>query len=248
MGEAKRRRETAEEIGGETSYLDMGTGERRPARKGGDLEAFLLHAENGDLPPVPCNGCTTCCYHEHVDVYPEKERPEDFAHLLTEPHPDGGLQLQHRPDGACIHLGERGCTIYDHRPHACRKYDCQFFPMYGVTDGMSGGRQTPMWWFTTSSHRGALLKQAQFTAGLLTVAGFKADGVAWDATKIVNTAHEKVPHVAEALDALSRMTPQEFAQVAGVDPSTVTPSQFLEHSRKTMRRLGLVETAPAEAP
>lgn len=27
--------------------------------------------------------------------------------------------------GACVYLGERGCTIYEHRPLLCRTFDCR---------------------------------------------------------------------------------------------------------------------------
>lgn len=29
------------------------------------------------------------------------------------------------PEGACVYLGESGCTIYDHRPTLCRSFDCR---------------------------------------------------------------------------------------------------------------------------
>ena len=32
------------------------------------------------------------------------------THLLTERSPNGELVLQRRSNGACVHLGERGCT------------------------------------------------------------------------------------------------------------------------------------------
>ena len=147
MGEAKRRRASASHLGGPAQYCDLGSGELRAARDGGDLEAYLASRCSSGPPSVPCKGCATCCYHEHVDVDPEKERPEDLPYLLTEPDPEGGLRLQHRSDGGCIHLGDNGCTIYEHRPNACRMYDCRIFTLFGVLDGMGGGRHTPMWVF-----------------------------------------------------------------------------------------------------
>ena len=32
--------------------------------------------------------------------------------------------LPRRPDGACVHLGEHGCTVYKQRPAVCRTFDC----------------------------------------------------------------------------------------------------------------------------
>ena len=80
MGEA-RRRQTAER---QPQYCDLTTGELRPARDGGDPEVYLDSMVQGQQPPVPCNGCTTCCYHTRVDVYLDQERPEDLPHLDTE--------------------------------------------------------------------------------------------------------------------------------------------------------------------
>jgi hypothetical protein len=77
MGEAKRRRATA------LQYCDLITGEPYAAKDGGDVEAYLDRWGRNERPPVPCNGCTTCCYHSHVDVYPDQERPEDLSHMST---------------------------------------------------------------------------------------------------------------------------------------------------------------------
>ena len=49
-------------------------------------------------------------------VVDEKRDRKRLAHLLTERSPDGELVLQRRSDGACVHLGERGCTVYEQRP------------------------------------------------------------------------------------------------------------------------------------
>ncbi len=32
--------------------------------------------------------------------------------------------LKRRPNGACIYLGETGCTIYERRPEMCRIFHC----------------------------------------------------------------------------------------------------------------------------
>ncbi len=38
---------------------------------------------------------------------------------------DGSLMLQQKPDGDCIYLDrEQGCTIWEHAPSVCRKFDC----------------------------------------------------------------------------------------------------------------------------
>ena len=72
---------------------------------------------------VPCNGCDACCWHPIIKVDPGEEPPENLDHLALEPHPDGGLALKRRADGACINLSEDGrCAVYEYRPRGCRVY------------------------------------------------------------------------------------------------------------------------------
>jgi len=48
--------------------------------------------------------------------------------LQLEPDPDGinhdSTKLKRREDGACVHLGEHGCTVHEYRSEACRVYNC----------------------------------------------------------------------------------------------------------------------------
>jgi Fe-S-cluster containining protein len=84
---------------------------------------FLAAWRRGDAGPVPCAACTACCYYAGISVDKKRDRRR-LAHLLTERNHDGESVLQRRADGACAHLGERGCMIYEHRPSACRSFDC----------------------------------------------------------------------------------------------------------------------------
>jgi len=52
---------------------------------------------------------------------------EDAGDLQIEIR-DGKRCLPKRPDGACIYLGDTGCTIYEKRPQACRAFDCRVSP------------------------------------------------------------------------------------------------------------------------
>jgi len=72
---------------------------------------FLAAWGRGDAGPVCCGACTACCYYPGIAVDEKRDRKRS-AHLLTERSPDGELVLQRRSDGACVHLGERGCTVY----------------------------------------------------------------------------------------------------------------------------------------
>ena len=35
------------------------------------------------------------------------------------------LILDREPNGDCVYLRAGTCTIYDHRPYACREFDCR---------------------------------------------------------------------------------------------------------------------------
>jgi hypothetical protein len=71
---------------------------------------FLAAWGRGDAGLVPCGACTACCHYPGI-VVDEKRDRRRLAHLLTERSPEGELVLQRRSDGACVHLGERGCTV-----------------------------------------------------------------------------------------------------------------------------------------
>lgn len=72
---------------------------------------------------VPCNGCTLCCHNDAVRILPH----EDASKWQTEPHDymHGARILAHKPNGDCVYLGERGCTIQNDKPQQCREMDCR---------------------------------------------------------------------------------------------------------------------------
>jgi len=67
---------------------------------------FLAAWWRGDAGPVPCAGCSACCYYPGIVV--DEKRDRKRLAMLTERNHDGELVLQRRADGACAHLGERG--------------------------------------------------------------------------------------------------------------------------------------------
>ena len=107
---------------------------------------FLETWWRGDAGPVPCGGCTACCYYEGIPVDAKRDRRR-LPHLLTERDADGELVLQRRADGACIHLGERGCTVYEQRPVVCRSFDCRAFAAMGIVERCGPDHETPNWKF-----------------------------------------------------------------------------------------------------
>lgn len=65
---------------------------------------------------VHCNGCTACCRGWNVELQPQ----DDWS---TYDHQEG--VLRRTADGACVYLGDAGCTIHDRAPYVCRKFDCR---------------------------------------------------------------------------------------------------------------------------
>jgi hypothetical protein len=64
--------------------------------------------------------------------------------------PPGHLVLGYDRAGRCPLLGDAGCSIYEHRPRACRTYDCRVFPAADVDPDDGDGpeaRQARRWRF-----------------------------------------------------------------------------------------------------
>jgi Fe-S-cluster containining protein len=81
-------------------------------------------SKNGD---VPCGSCQACCYGKAIFLYPEAG--DNPALYDTEPAFNvywgaSMPMLKHRPDGGCIYLTDKGCSIHTRRPAACRAYSC----------------------------------------------------------------------------------------------------------------------------
>ena len=75
-----------------------------------------------------CNQCSRCCRHYSIKVNPYEiarlARNRDmtttvFSHEFTSKQ---GTVLKRKPNGACVFLGERGCTVHSDRPLVCRLY------------------------------------------------------------------------------------------------------------------------------
>ncbi len=93
----------------------------------------LLHAlDTGSNSDVPCGTCTACCRSAHF-VHVDPDEADTLAHIpaaLLFPAPGlpkGHQVLGYDELGRCPMLGSDGCTIYEHRPRACRVYDCRVF-------------------------------------------------------------------------------------------------------------------------
>jgi len=72
---------------------------------------------------VPCNGCTLCCQGDAVRL--EEEDMAAGYHTELHPYIPGALMIAHKPNGECVYLDERGCSIHDNAPSLCRSADCR---------------------------------------------------------------------------------------------------------------------------
>jgi uncharacterized protein len=86
---------------------------------------------------VPCNGCTACCRASQFILVEPDERatlariPSEL--LFPAPQmPRGHQVLGYDERGHCPMLVDDRCSIYEHRPRACRAYDCRVFAATGV--------------------------------------------------------------------------------------------------------------------
>jgi Fe-S-cluster containining protein len=105
---------------------------------------------------VPCNGCSACCRSsQFVHIGPDET--EALARIPTEllfpapGRPRGHVVLGYDERGHCPMLIDAQCSIYEHRPNACRTYDCRVFPAAGLDPGeqkIDVSRRVRQWRFS----------------------------------------------------------------------------------------------------
>jgi Fe-S-cluster containining protein len=101
------------------------------------LDQMLLALRGEAESDVPCGECVACCASRQF-VHVEPDETDALAHIPDDVQfpapglPAGHVVLGHDIEGRCPMLGERGCTIYEHRPRACRVYDCRVFVASGI--------------------------------------------------------------------------------------------------------------------
>ena len=98
------------------------------------MQAALRGEHDSD---VPCGTCTGCCTSsQFVHIAPDET--DTLAHipsalLFPAPRmPRGNVLLGYDERGHCPMLVDDACSIYAHRPRACRTYDCRVFAAAGV--------------------------------------------------------------------------------------------------------------------
>jgi uncharacterized protein len=134
-----------------TSEHDLAAGEFSSWVVG--MQAAIRGERGSD---VPCGGCTACCTSsQFVHIAPDET--DTLAHIPGEllfpaPRlPRGHVVLGYDQRGHCPMLVDGRCSIYEHRPRACRTYDCRVFPAAGVEPEDSHGlipRQARRWRFS----------------------------------------------------------------------------------------------------
>lgn len=83
--------------------------------------------KNAQRANVPCGKCTLCCRTLIVPLA-EEEYQQYEGHWGWITKSDGtriGRALLRKSDGACVYLGEHGCTIHGRAPHVCQRFDCR---------------------------------------------------------------------------------------------------------------------------
>jgi hypothetical protein len=105
---------------------------------------------------VPCGDCTACCRSAQF-VPVGSDEADTIAHvpralLFPAPRRPGHFVLGYDERGHCPMLVDDRCSIYEHRPRACRMYDCRVFPASGVEVDAAAqpdlARRVSRWRFT----------------------------------------------------------------------------------------------------
>jgi hypothetical protein len=225
MGEAKRRRQAA---------LSRPQPRLGDARRSGGRPTELLRTWNeaaararegkSAAMSVPCDGCTACC-HQRININPVRESVDELSQHLDVVQDEHGYFLRRRDDGACIHLGPEGCTVYQHRPRACRAYDCRIFalPANGASYPVSedGKHTTPSWEFDIRNDRDALIRDAFLLGAAPWLFHRRRD----DCNTVLAAVAAKFSHHAAIVEALRAKTERQPAAIR---------TQFFEEG---MRRL-----------
>jgi len=86
---------------------------------------------------VPCDGCTACCRSSQF-VHIERTETDTLAHipkqlLFPAPQQPDEVVMGYDERGHCPMLVDDRCSIYEHRPQACRTYDCRVLSAAGLT-------------------------------------------------------------------------------------------------------------------
>ena len=131
-------------------------GGRDAGEFGSWLSAFQASLRDGEPADVPCDRCTACCRSGKL-IPVEPDEAETLAHiaagdLVSLPGDPSRRFLRHEQSGHCSQLTAEGCSVYAHRPQACRVYDCRIFAATGLqADSPLIAERADRWEFSYSS-------------------------------------------------------------------------------------------------
>ena len=154
--------------------MPTGPGERDAGEFSSWLSAFRASLAGGEPVDVPCDGCTACCRSGKL-IPVEADEADTLAHLPADslalmPGETGRLVLRHDASGRCTQLTPEGCSVYAHRPRACRMYDCRIFAAAGLrADAPLVAERAEAWHFRYASaaarEQHAAVRMAAVTLG-----------------------------------------------------------------------------------
>jgi Fe-S-cluster containining protein len=105
------------------------------------LEQYLhAQAETEPAGEVPCGECNACCKASYFIAIAEEERetlariPRVHLTVSTRSH-ERQWALEQSCGGSCPMLVDETCSIYAHRPRACRRFDCRVFAAASIAPG-----------------------------------------------------------------------------------------------------------------
>jgi hypothetical protein len=118
------------------------------------IRTALLTGSSSDVPCGKCNGCCRSSYFIHIE-------PDEVDVLASIPReilfpapglPEGNVVMGFNDQGCCPMLAGGACSIYEHRPRACRIFDCRVFSATGVGAGRPRiEERTRRWRFSYAS-------------------------------------------------------------------------------------------------
>lgn len=105
------------------------------------LEQYLQAQTQADpAGEVPCGDCHACCKASYFIAIAEDET-ETIARIprvhltLSTRSQERRWALDQSRSGSCPMLVDEACSIYEHRPLACRRFDCRVFAATSVAPG-----------------------------------------------------------------------------------------------------------------
>lgn len=81
----------------------------------------------GHTADIDCGKCSECCKGSAIYLFPELGDKIELYDTVEAFNPFTnrmGVMLDHRADGACGYLTDKGCGIWALRPRLCRAYSC----------------------------------------------------------------------------------------------------------------------------